>query len=242
MPPTLYIVRHAEGENNIEDSHFIRDAVLTDKGKAQCSQLREEFPYHYSISIVMSSPLRRAIQTAAFSFGPTLRRPDVQYLAVPLGQEVSDKQCDIGHSRAEIEQQLPELLKGQEIGFDPAKFDFSLVEDGWNSKAGRYAPDHEAVKRRAADLRSWLYQRSEPHILLVTHGAFLHFLTEDWTGDDPKRGTAYLNCEVRIFNFTENSTSEDTHLEEREESKKSRVRLTESHPSILAEMAAVGTN
>jgi broad specificity phosphatase PhoE len=159
----------------------------------------------------MSSPLRRAIQTASFTFGHTIRRPDVQYLLVPLAQEVSAKQCDIGHSRAELQQQLPDLLKEQDIGFDPAKIDFTLVEDGWNSKVGmefkpfpqlylydsfltpelqsdRYAPDHESVQKRAADLRAWLYQRPEARILLVTHGAFLHYLTEDWTGDDPKRG------------------------------------------------------
>lgn len=118
----------------MQDSHFIRDAVLTEKGKSQCSKLKNEFPYHDTISIVMSSPLRRAIQTASLSFGPTIRRQGVEYLLVPLGQEVSGKQCDIGHSRAELEKQIPALFEGQEIGFDASKIDFSLVEDGWNSK------------------------------------------------------------------------------------------------------------
>lgn len=54
---------------------------------------------------------------------------------------------------------------------------------------GRYATDHESLTKRAADLRSWLYQRSEPRILFVTHGAFLHYLTEDWSGDDPEKGS-----------------------------------------------------
>lgn len=121
--------------NFIKDSHFIRDAVLTEKGKSQCSNLKSHFPYYNDISIVMSSPLRRAIQTASFSFGPIISRSDGQFLLVPLAQEVSAKQCDIGHRRAELEEQLPELLKGQNIGFDPVKIDFSMVEDGWNSKA-----------------------------------------------------------------------------------------------------------
>lgn len=30
-------------------------------------------------------------------------------------------------------------------------------------------------------------------IVLVTHGAFAHFLTEDWDVDDPMIGTAYKN-------------------------------------------------
>src|SRR3979490_3025984 len=146
MRPTIYLARHAECESNInvrghlhtwaladsplQDSHSIRDAVLTDNGKAQCRELKALFPYHDKISIVMSSPLRRAIQTAAFSFGPTLRRRNVQYLVIPLPQEVTAKQTNIGHSPAELEDQLPEILTGEDIGFDPAKIDFDLVEDG----------------------------------------------------------------------------------------------------------------
>lgn len=86
----------------------------------------------------MGSPLRRAIQTASIAFGPTIRRQGVRYLLVPLGQEISDLQCDIGHSRADLEEELASLLEGQDIGFDVAKIDFSLVEDGWNSKVKQF--------------------------------------------------------------------------------------------------------
>ena len=41
-------------------------------------------------------------------------------------------------------------------------------------------------------------------------------------GTNPPR-TAYLNCEVRIFDFTEQSTKDDAHFTESEESKKARV-------------------
>ena len=82
----------------------------------------------------MGSPLRRAIQTASIAFGPTICRQEVRYLLVPLGQEISDLQCDVGHGRAELESQLSALLEGQEIDFDVSSIDFSLVEDGWNSK------------------------------------------------------------------------------------------------------------
>jgi len=240
MPPTLYLVRHAQGENNIEDSHWIRDAVLTEKGKEQSLALRQDFPHHDDISLVISSPLRRAIQTASIAFSPTIARSEVQYLVHPLAQEINSKQCDIGYDRADIQNQLPDLLPGKDLGFALSKIDLSLVHEGWNSKTGIYAPDREAVKRRAASLRSWLFQRSEDKIVLVTHGAFLHFLTEDWTGDDPVRGTAYLNCEVRIFDFTDHSTAADAHIEERNENRANRVRRPENDAEVVAEMAAVG--
>ena len=49
---------------------------------------------------------------------------------------------------------------------------------------GIYAPTLPAVRRRAAELRSWLWNRPEEHIALVTHGGFLHYLMEDWTTYD----------------------------------------------------------
>ncbi len=56
---------------------------------------------------------------------------------------------------------------------------------------------------------------------------------------DNLTGTAYLNCEVRIFNFTPESTSSEAHITEDEDHKKSRVRLVEKDSYILGEMTAV---
>lgn len=39
--------------------------------------------------------------------------------------------------------------------------DDSLVVKGWCSKVGYWSPEPSDVQKRAADLRSWLYERSE---------------------------------------------------------------------------------
>lgn len=50
-------------------------------------------------------------------------------------------------------------------------------------------------------------------------------------------GTAYLNCETRIFDFTASSTPTDAHLTETAESKKARgARKKEDDPHVLADM------
>jgi broad specificity phosphatase PhoE len=74
---------------------------------------------------------------------------------------------------------------------------------------GYWAYEKQAISKRASDLRNWLYQRSEAQVklsstlssmvlivqvIIVTHGAFAHFLTEDWDVEDPMIGTAYRNC------------------------------------------------
>ncbi|KAI9808882.1 MAG: hypothetical protein M1827_007157 [Pycnora praestabilis] len=66
---------------------------------------------------------------------------------------------------------------------------------------GKWAPTAEAIQGRAREARQWLKNRSEKEIVLVTHGGFLHYLTEDWTGSDKFQGTGWANIEFRSFTF-----------------------------------------
>lgn len=123
---------------------------------------------------------------------------------MPLAQEVAANPCDTGFPAAELAASLPAIVPPGAVEFDlAAKVDFSLVEEGWNSKSGIYTPSFPAVERRAAALRAWLRGRSEESVVLVTHGAFLHYLIEDWADYDPKKGTGFSNCEVRRYGWGE---------------------------------------
>jgi broad specificity phosphatase PhoE len=61
--------------------------------------------------------------------------------------------------------------------------DASLVEEGWNSNKGIYAPSAEALKERARELRSWLWRREEDEVVVVGHGNFWHYLTGEVDGE-----------------------------------------------------------
>lgn len=50
----------------------------------------------------------------------------------------------------------------------------------WSTQSGQYAPITDVIRQRARAVRSWLCARPEKEIAVVTHGAFLHYLTEDW--------------------------------------------------------------
>ena len=87
----------------------------------------------------------------------------------------------------------------------------------------------------------------------MTHGAFAHFLTEDWDVEDPMLGTAYKNCrcisatvtlsdadartgEHRVFVFTPESTAENAHVEETWESRRRRSsKGVEKDPHVVEE-------
>lgn len=140
----------------------------------------------------------------------------MKLLLQPLAQEMNAYACDIGIDRDELEKQVRTgQLWDPEIGVASDKVDFSAVEEGWNSKEGRWAPDRATVQKRAAKLRSWLYNRKEEIVVVVSHGGFLHALTEDWNGFNATVGTGWQNCEIREFVFTEKSTHSSAHVVEK---------------------------
>ncbi|KAF2145324.1 uncharacterized protein K452DRAFT_118418 [Aplosporella prunicola CBS 121167] len=242
MPPVLYLVRHAQGYHNINRQHHLRDPELTPLGTAQCGELRAAFPHHDRIDVVMASPLKRTVQTAALAFEPALRRPNVPFLLVPWAQEIAANACDVGQGREELEGWVRGTFAEMGVRVEPAKVDYGLVEEGWNSKTGIYEPRLSVVEKRAASLRTWLWQRPEATIVLVAHGAFLHYFTEDWTAFDPKKGTAFENCEYRKYTFSADSNASEAHLVEHGVAQVKQGRPPGVHANVLAEIEAVEAN
>ncbi|KAG9602750.1 phosphoglycerate mutase family protein, partial [Aureobasidium melanogenum] len=209
MPPkTLYFVRHAQGEHNAQHDDSIPDAVLTPHGKSQCRDLKASFAHHDSVALIVSSPLRRALQTAVHALAPALQRDGVKVVLQPMAQEMNAYACDIGTDRDELERQVKAGdLWDTSLSVPDDKIDFGAK--------GKWAPDRATVQKRAAKLRSWLFGRKEEVVVVVSHGGFLHALTEDWTGFNASLGTGWQNCEIREFVFTEKSTQSSAHVVEK---------------------------
>ncbi|KAF2025790.1 hypothetical protein EK21DRAFT_103708 [Setomelanomma holmii] len=188
----------------------IRDA--TPKGKEQCRALSSVFQYH---------------------------NDDVPFVLHPALQEVGDMGSDRGivNSGEEVKGLLPELFAGDKLEFDLGKIDASGVMEGWISDQGYWGYEKKAISKRVSDFRNWLFQRPEAQVVVDTHGAVAHFLTEYWDVEDPMIGTAYKNCEHREFVFTPQSTAEDAHVVETAESRARRgLGEPESDPHVLEEM------
>jgi len=169
MPPTIHLIRHAQGYHNLNnENHKMHDPLLTPHGEQQCRDLASSFPYTKSLDLIVASPLKRTIYTALLSL-PS--RTDLTLIALPEIQETSDEPCDTGNSVEEIRKEFEKTGR---------KLDLSLVTPDWNSKKGRWAPSSETVAERCKVARHWLRNRKEKDIAVVTHGGCLHYLTEDW--------------------------------------------------------------
>ena len=222
------------------------DPLLTELGEEQCRKLARDFPYQDSIGAIVASPLRRTIYTALYSFKPRIDK-GMQVIALPELCETADVPCDTGTDVG----MLTEEMKGKPV-------DLSRVKEGWNVKTGKWAPTAEVIIKRAREARQWLKARPEDEIVVVTHGGFLHYLTEDWsdykkvwgtyscgntsgiTADRCCLGTGWRNVEYRSFNFADEDGG-NASLIETESSRKSRrgseIPLTREERMELRETA-----
>ena len=83
----------------------------------------------------MASGLRRTIQTACTAFAPTLARPEVNLLLVPMAQEISAKPCDTGTDARELEEGMDAVLEDVDVKFEHVgRIDYTLLQEGWNEK------------------------------------------------------------------------------------------------------------
>lgn len=124
MSPILHCVRHAQGVHNLSHAnHHLPDPELTPLGEEQAGALGARFPALENIQLILSSPLRRAIQTALLAFPSKMGDGGLQVIAWPEVQEASDLICDTGRDLLEIKAE-----------FEKLPVDFTVVEPGWHIK------------------------------------------------------------------------------------------------------------
>lgn len=180
MAPTIHLVRHAQGVHNLSvENESIHDPDLTTLGEQQCADLRAAFKDHSKVTKLVASPLRRTINTCDLAFGGDKKKYPI--ITLDSLQEVSDQPCDTGSSKDKI---------NAEFG---SKVDLSRVRDDWTVKgAGSpFEPTLSALTARAKVARRELKELAgdgDDQMVVVTHGGFLHFLTDDWEGIPEGRG------------------------------------------------------
>ena len=240
MAPIIHCVRHGQGFHNLGTGFYsLQDPGLTPLGEEQCEILRNtSFPDQSKISLVTASPLRRTLHTAFLTFSPALtfnRNCPPQILALPDAQETSDALCDIGSD--------PSLLRSI-IAENQWRVDLSLIKDDWNVKGleSRYSPHSSAINSRARDARSFLRLKIrelvrngvvDAQVVLVTHGGYLHYFTDDWEDSYEYPGTGWHNCETRSYVFEEDFMTDvdgEARLTETMESRRKRGKMYPMYP------------
>ncbi|KAI1368175.1 histidine phosphatase superfamily [Xylaria arbuscula] len=193
MPPIIDIIRSAE----TPDKTFEHDPDITSHGEYQVFLFKYSYPYHYKITHIVSSPMRRCIRTTVEAFGETLTRGK-QMMLLPELQPIGASPYDTGRS--------PRAL---EALFRPC-IDSSMIDSRWSDKTtgSRFAPDVALIEERARKARVFLRELAQSgpedaHIPVITHGSFAHFLTENYAGLSLQQYTTFQDVGMRSFEFVD---------------------------------------
>jgi broad specificity phosphatase PhoE len=205
----VHVIRHGEGQHQIKKQRmFIKPELgpaLTRRGMLQARALRNKVKTilrSSASSLVVSSNLLRAVQTALFAF------PKLPVVVQPLARErianAHDHPAELGAL-----QHLSKKLRSKSSLRSKASLDLNhyrktMRQEGSHSAylAGLWADDRlrkdgqwqsgdqDALYARAKELTSWIEAQKAEHIFLVTHGAFIMHLTGD---------SYYDNTEMRTY-------------------------------------------
>eukprot|EP00421_Protoceratium_reticulatum_P009840 CAMPEP_0168358606 /NCGR_PEP_ID=MMETSP0228-20121227/1206_1 /TAXON_ID=133427 /ORGANISM="Protoceratium reticulatum, Strain CCCM 535 (=CCMP 1889)" /LENGTH=235 /DNA_ID=CAMNT_0008371195 /DNA_START=55 /DNA_END=759 /DNA_ORIENTATION=- len=161
----VFFVRHGEAQHNVGMDFSIPDPVLTPRGEEQSFSLKANAFLAAALSddarwraqLLVVSPLRRTVQTAALGFGglaPWLLEPDIQ--------EANAFPCDTASPELGAallrELRMPELLA-----------QYEALPEGWCRKEGAYAPGKELLLARFRRFTDRLRHRPEASFVVVTH-------------------------------------------------------------------------
>ncbi|KAI0970947.1 histidine phosphatase superfamily [Xylaria arbuscula] len=213
MAPVIDVIRHAESTHNTTRNSYERDPNLTTHGEWQAFRLGKSYAFMNKISHIVSSPMRRAIRTILIAFEDVLLQGK-RAILLPELQETGTSPSDMGQPPADLE-----------AVFRP-QIDTSLLDRNWflKKQGSKYIPDVALVEARACEARVFLRDLArcgppDAHIVVVSHGGFLHFLTENYSGLTDEHFTTYKNTTMRSFQFVDlYGTDPDAKMVETKES------------------------
>ena len=180
-PKSILCIRHGESTFNaawratgVDPLHF--DAPLSEVGAAQVRLARVRLR-SLPVELVVSSPLTRALQTAAGLLEDHPHAPRI--LVSDLPRERVESSCDIGRAPVDLAADFPRLELDH------------LADVWWHAQGmaddrGICVEPVAIVEARVRQFRSFLLARPERCIAVVGHGTFFFHLP----------GKVLATCEV----------------------------------------------
>mmetsp|Transcript_27223 Transcript_27223/g.40312 ORF Transcript_27223/g.40312 Transcript_27223/m.40312 type:complete len:260 (-) Transcript_27223:43-822(-) len=218
----LHIIRHAEGFHNISKDYKNPaniDAQLTPHGISQCKELSQRIQEDkLHVDSIISSPMRRALQTAHHSFEHIfdcqLRRKSTPFVACEHWRETVNYVCDVRLPLSQLSNDFPS------VDFKKIIHEHDPIWKFYEEKHGslqeyqkiRESSDDEGLEKRARKAWQTIAERpeSEKSIAIVSHSAFfMHMFTRPELGvvsyEDADveqfMNPGFENCEMRSVAF-----------------------------------------
>lgn len=207
-PKTVFLVRHGEStynayyEKHSVDPHDLWDAPLTVAGEEQAQNLQVEFKAVAPVTLVLTSPLSRALRTCLLAMPPQLHTSSRYEVNAQLAEHL-EASCDNGRSPVELRAEFPEL------SFDGLEEVWWYVPDECRTRItpelsrqlfterGRREP-LQCFQARVDAIASMLAARADRTIAVFGHADFFHeLLKRHFSVRDARFGDYWMrNCEL----------------------------------------------
>eukprot|EP00967_Tisochrysis_lutea_P003093 scaffold3736_cov27-Tisochrysis_lutea.AAC.1 len=175
----IHFVRHGLGEHNITSSGYLaHDAMLTPEGVVQAKRLRDVLALTVQTELVVSSPLRRCLQTAYHALGHFSN-----VVLLPELIEIGNMPCNCADPK-----KGSELLAG--YAWDAALEQYDALPCGWADEPQSW---EKTACDRFVEIMSWLSCRPENEIVIFGHHDFFY----------SNLGVSFHPGEVRTFTYSE---------------------------------------
>lgn len=176
--PQIHLLRHAQATHNtFPRNENIHDPPLTPLGISESQKIISTFLRHDNVGVILTSPLRRAIQTSLEGFHHILKSAsDSADLRICKNlQPGRNLPCDTGSAASILSAEFPGL-------------DFGCLEEGWAERGILGTDEEQAEKAKAVliDLKGLLEELEmkggRRDVVLVTHGINYEFLDPEGEG------------------------------------------------------------
>lgn len=228
----LHLIRHAQGFHNVSKDYRnpdFKDAQLTPYGINQCKQLSHRLiEEDIHVDCIICSPMRRAIQTAYYSFEHFFFNddqlnntndnkkidPPFPIVACENWRETVNYVCDVRLTKEELMKDFPFVdFTKIEHDHDPI---WKYYEDLHGShdiyQMGRESKDDQALQKRGRGAWKTIANRPshERSFAVVSHSAFfMHMFTRpelnivSYEDEDVEKlmSCGFQNCEMRSVAF-----------------------------------------
>ena len=138
------------------------------------------YPFLRKPEIIVTSHLRRCLQTA-IRIRETLNSSEsVRIIANPDLQEISNRPCDTGSPLDVLRKEFPSVEFSDELFPDSYP---RLAHIRAEKKGPIYDDESHILAARAERFRKYLQGMREAEIIVITHACFAHYLINFWGGE-----------------------------------------------------------
>ena len=200
-PKVIHFIRHAQGYHNVDKDYknpALVDAQLTLKGIEQCKELSIQIQDKnhlmskgkesmtdtiklFDVECIISSPMRRALQTAQHSFQHVLEDDldnsepfPIPFIACEAWRETVNYVCDQRLPSSQLQQSFPFVNFEHIIDeIDPIWEKYESIHGTHDTyEKRRESNDDEGLRQRAKLAWDFIHSRNESCIAIVSHSAF----------------------------------------------------------------------